>query len=456
MYVHFISISSADALNYLNDKWTNSASLGPFEVFEKSLASLTALQENSKPLSFVSAETIPKHSSSHVEIASRLLNEAMPLIELEELIVPDCLDVLAEDTLYFPAGTVVLKRETNFSKHCALFPCVKVIDGVVVRGKSTEADETVLSTLQNSVLTADYDAFRFEDNSEKLADPITTSAVASTIVLGLLSGAMSTIGAKAFGWAIKELGVDDFLGNMQLTYDQLIDALKLQSRADFRRDIRVRTAAFLRLLDDYNSGAAHPEKLLQLYNEIRQITAWVEEDFAEVDRVHILAWAQAQYFAVMQEQAEYYRGKDPAKLKSFYAAMCLRAAKESLVLKRIKEQAYANRMGLIRGLLSRPHPVLSTHEISWFEDKLQPRDPLWEAYEIECIEWINIRPGIPKCVKTRPTKKGNDTLKDMQGRLDRHRAWVHSIAIHALRGIDETIANFEKLSKIDIPPPPPK
>lgn len=453
MPIRFTQLRSKDPYDYLRRKWEAAPGTDAVAVLERSLDGLHSAEAGLAALPLRGPAAVPDHEERHRAIVSKMLDRALPLIEGEELSEPDSLDVLAEDAVGFPRGTLLLRRTTNCAELVYFVPCTNVVDGVLHRGRAhDEADERVLAQLATAKLRTDGDPGEALDELAPAAEPITMSVIASTILLGIISGAASQIGSQAVGWALSQLGIGDLPAHSQVSYDRLVEALKLQSREDFRREIRARTGAFVRLLDDYNAGARSEEKLRTLYNEIRQLTAWIEQDYAEVDRVHHLAYVQAQYLSIMQEQAEWYRRSDPAKMKSFYEAMTKRAAKELDVLRRVKQAAIDQRMAKIRGLLDRWHP-LGEYRVTWFEDVVDARERSWELYETRCTN-RDMHTGV--CRAWEPTQKGRDTLADVQRRLDRHRAWIREQAQAALRGVDETIARFQQIANMQVPPPPPK
>lgn len=456
MIIRFIKVEGED-FSYLEKKWsaTITHDVTPYEL---ALEGMKTCKSN--PLPLCDPKDIP-YNQSHLDYASAKADSIMPLIDGESLI-NDSLKILSTAAVSFRRGTVLLHRVTSHSESVYFIPCMRVIDGKLYHAQPDNDEERKLFATLDAVLLDKEtpDPLDNDDTKPVPAPPsdaaiITVGAIASTIVLGIVSGAASKIGAKATSWALKELGIDDIIGASELSYDQLTEALKLQSRKDFRKEISSKFGSFTRLLDDYNKGF-DLAKLEELYKEIRDIVSYLEKDYAEVDRVEFLALAQAQYLSIMQERAEQFRDSNPEQLKNDYEALVFRARKEAVVLQTIKEQAIKNRLDHITGVHKRADvTTIVGYNIAYFDDIEKGTESNWKRYERECTEPYyagNMR----LCNKYEPTKKGQDAIDTVQGRMDRHKHAIETKARNVLQNVDKCINNFNNIDKIEIPPAPPK
>lgn len=243
------------------------------------------------------------------------------------------------------------------------------------------------------------------------------------------------------------------------SYEKFVKELRLQSRAEFRKQINIRLRAFDRLREDFNGGMRTEGKLNDTYNEVRQLTSWIEADERSPDRVHLLALVQSMYLATMQEMAEWHRTKDPEQMKSFYRSMANRAAQEAAVLKSVQNEAYTQRLNRIYGVRDKFDFSFMEYRIVYFGDEVYdetgqdgPTEDTWYRAQTECLE----RDYQAVCQRWRFTEKGNKKISQLQGNMQRHKDRIYRDLTKALSGIPETIANFERISRMEIPPPPPK
>lgn len=453
MFVTFVKLFLEDSkkLDYLLNKWKSVIKDNPVLCFERSLDVLDSIKKISSA-SFLGKHILPPYEEEHRQVASKWANRVMPLLEGESPTEPDHFDVLGEDSFGVPKNTLVLRRKTNFSESVYVIPSSQVIRGTLYRFQScVNGHEKKLATLQNATLITEETACWNESPVAVTAEPITMSLVAGKITLAILTGAASQIGSKAMGWALSQMGITDINTESQLSYDRLVEALKRQSREDFRRNLNIKFNQFYRLQQDINGGMRTKEMLEKLYHEIRSITSWLEFEERSPDRLHQLAFAQSLYLATMQEMAEFWRESDPEKMKQFYMAQSARAGREITVLQTVRQEAYNQRMSHITELEDRRHP-LSDYRVVSFGDIEPARERSWELAQIRCTQ-TNMRTGV--CEKWEWTQKGRDTRAALHGRLSRHRAWI-SERTNAVLNIDKVIENFTKIRDRENPPPPPR
>lgn len=455
MIVRFVHLSAEAPADYLQLKWQSIPQTSYVDAYERALDSADTVRGSAAAVPLLGEEALPPHQQEHRKVISDMADRAIPLLDGERLVEPDAFAVFASDAIGFAQGTLVLRRTTNFSQSLCILPCTRIVDGVLYRNKSDDAAaEAVLATLKNSVLWSDVPppASKQESAADLAAEPITMALIAQTIALGILSGIASQIGSRAISWALNSSGILDPGEHAQLTYNKLVEALAVQSREDFKRWIKADLNAFQRGVQDFNAGMRTEEKLNTLYNEIRRIVGRLEEDERAVDRVHLLAYAQCNYLAIMQEMAEWYRQSNPERMVQFYKAMAARAEKEIGIIERVRKEAFDQRMARITGLHHQSRGGAFTKV--WFDDVAPRLERDWEWYEVNCVE----RGGPPSyiCHREEPTEKGRRTLADVQGRMDRHKARIAGQLNHALRGLQETIEAWRRIAKREIPPPPPK
>lgn len=441
---------------YFERKWGLVKTLGPTSVYELSLESLAAINGNAAPIVFEGAAALPKHDDSHKKIGSAIADKAMPLLDDETLLEPDTFDVLAQDIPGVRKGTLLLRRKTNYAEVLYFYPCTNVLNGYLYRLEADDkAHEKILATLERGPQLQLSEAELGTNNTTSFV-PITMSAIAANILLGIVSGVILNTGTKAIDWAFRKLGIHNPLDHADLTYDQLVIALRLQSRADFRKQIRIRFNAFQRLREDFNGGMRTEEKLNELYHEIRKLTSWLEADERSPDRVHLLALAQSMYLATMQEAAEWFRKTDPEKMKSFYQSLVQRAKLEMNVLAAIQAEAYQQRLDKITGIHDSFDFTLQDARIVFFEDAA-PEDndarANWERAYYNCTDRNH---QTMACRKWEYTSKGKAKVNEVTTRMEQHRTRIKKHLDKALDGIPQTIARFDQISKMRIPPDEPK
>ena len=453
MIVRFVKLSGGD-LAYLEKKWSL-ANIFDVTAYELALEGLKTSQ--SDPLPMEEPKGVA-YDQSHLDHVSAKADLVMPYIEGESL-VSDSFKVLTEHAASFSKGTVLLHRITTHAEYVFFMPCMRLVDGTIYIIKPQDENEMdLISTMGVVVLERDTQG---PENSDGICPPpasneaFTIGAIASTIALGIISGAASQIGSKAVSWAFKELGIDDIMQTSELSYDQLVDALKLQSRKDFRQTISAKMKSFSRLIDDYNHHF-DLATLDDLYREIRDIVSYLEEDYAEVDRVEFLAFAQTQYLAIMQERAEQWRDSDPDKLKDEYGAIVNRAKKEADVLKKIKQTATDNRLKHITGLHYRPDVTsIIDYNVAYFEDIEKADETMWLRYQVTCAKRSYVG-HYCQCDEYEITDKGEASIETLQGRMNRHKNKIKNKIKDTLKNVNDCIHNFEKIAAMTVPPDPPK
>lgn len=453
MLVRFTKAKTEDPLNYFEKKWLASKYK---HDSPHALALMAQSNVNEDPFEMQSIDGIVKYNQKHLEYASSLASNFLPLIDGETIEAENLrfLKTSGDKHEVPPLGTVVLYRITSHSEAAFFFPCMSVVNGKLHRfpGVAEEEEEKLLSTLDAVLLTGDAPS-PIGDSEKPLVAAIAT-AIASTIALGILSGASGEIGARATAWALDKLGLGNIGNETALTYDQFVSALKMNSREDYRQTISLQISNFTDGLTDYNNGSTIIS-LDVLYNEIRVLKSTIQNDEAQVDRVYFLAVAQAQYLAMMQEHAETFRNKDERQLRTEYIAMARRAGIEAQLLTVVRDKAIANRVEMIKGL-SNYYVAVSGYNGIAFTDTAPNHEPYNEKehewYEERCVD-MNPRTGV--CRRHEPTTKGAGTIAEVRGRMDRHKERISGIARAALQPITDCIAKFVEISNIQTPPPPP-
>src|ERR1700733_12153300 len=106
MIVKFVRyLGTEEPLAYFEKKWRLVHGIGAVQAYELSLDSLTTATNGAKPPPLEGKAALPKHEDQHREVAVRIAEAAMPLLEGESLAEPDALDVLAADALGMRKGT---------------------------------------------------------------------------------------------------------------------------------------------------------------------------------------------------------------------------------------------------------------------------------------------------------------------------------------------------------------
>lgn len=447
-----------DARAYFERKWNAAPGIGPVGAYELSLQALEDARAGDDAWAWQGEAALPKHESRHRAVAVRIADAAMPLIDGETRVGEDRFDVVGADVRGIAKGTLCLRRRTTHSDVACFYPCTRVVDGLLYRGAAGDAaDEAVLATLEGpSVDTWQVPALP----PQVQAEPSLLATVVSTILLGLMTSAIDRIGTRAIDAAFAALGIANPLEVVDDSYEKLVEAMRMQSRADFRRQIALRLRAFDRLREDYRGGMRTREKLDALYSEIRQLTSWLEVDERSPDRVQLLALAQAMYLAVMQDMAEWHRKDAPELMKAFYASMVQRAAAEAKVLETVQAEAYQQRMAKIVGLTDSfdfsltSNRIISYDDAAWRETgKDHPLEDQWRRAEYQCIERSTLT---GKCERWEYTEKGRKAIAEMEAILARYRQRIRGNMDEALSGIPAAIDNFRKIAQMQIPPPPPR
>lgn len=447
-----------DARAYFERKWAAVAGIESVAAYELSLQAQADADAGSDAWTWQGEDALPEHDARHRAVALRIAEAAMPLLEGETLLEEDRFDVAGADMRGIPRGCLCLRRRTTHSEAVYAYPCTRVVDKLLYRGLAEDpGDETVLGTLDGP---APDTAPPLPEPPQPAAEPGLMATIASTILLGVLSSLSGRVGMRAIDVAFDMLGIRNPLEAADDSYEKLVGALRMQSRADFRRQIALRLRAFERLREDYRSGMRTKEKLDMIYHEIRQLTSWIEVDERSPDRVQLLAFAQSVYLSVMQEMAEWHRKDNPQLMKEFYSAMVARAAAEAKVLAKVQDEAYEQRLAKITGLHDSFDFTLQSSRIISYDDTVwretgqdRPLEDQWQRAYYNCLE----RSAVSNhCIRWEYTEKGRKTIADMQGILARHRQRIRSDLDKALTGIPQTIANFNKIAQMQIPPPPPK
>jgi len=447
-----------DARAYFERKWNAVPGIDPVAAYELSLQAFEDADAGNDVWAWQGEQALPRHDARHRAIAIRIAEAAMPLIEGETLAEEDRFDVVGADGRGVARGTLCLRRRTTHSETVHFYPCTRVVDGLLYRGLADDpADEAVLATLDGPAADSWPPP---PEPPEVAAEPTLMATIASTILLGVLSSLSGRIGMRAIDFAFESLGIRNPLEAADDSYEKLVHALRMQSRADFRRQIALRLRAFERLREDYRGGMRTRDKLDTIYHEIRQLTSWLEVDERSPDRVQMLAFAQSVYLSVMQEMAEWHRKDNPELMKSFYAAMVGRAAAEAAVLAKVQQEAYDQRMAKITGLHNSFDFTFTSNRIISYDDAVwresgadRPLEDQWRRAHYNCIE-RNLTTGV--CERWEYTEKGRKTIAEMEGILARHRQRVRADLDKALGGIPQTIENFKRIAQMQIPPPPPK
>lgn len=441
--VSFIKITAENSFTYLEQKWDKV--LNNFtEAYDKAINSLMMNESNTKSPSFIEENNMPAFKIKDLKIFSKIANNSMPLLENETLEEEDKLYALKEDDLY-PQGTLVLRRISNFSEVLYFYSDLQVIDGVLYHFDNSERKE-MFNTLQLSEAWQDPSTIEEAELNPQVA-LISMSAVAATVLMSIIGGAASKIGSKAMEVALKALGIDDLMGHAELTYDQLVKALEGQSRKDFRRQIRIHLSSYERATQDYNNGAKTEEELRMLYQRALSLVSWIQESNREPDRVELLAFAQCAYLSIMQERAEWYRDKDPEKLKAFYQAFKQAAAREQEILSRVRDEAIAYRLNKIT-------PVSQKWSVGWlyYYEDVVPVSKNWHRYNLECTWYVGH--GCQKWSHDSPSGRyANDLI------TKRRNQYVQKVTdklrMDTFKKITEILGGFAQIANIQIPPPPP-
>jgi hypothetical protein len=447
-----------DARTYFEQKWRSASGISAAYAYELSFQALESAAKASDPWEFLGPPGLPKHEAMHRIAAIRIADAAMPLLQGETMIEPDGFDVTGAEAFGIAKGTLCLRRRTTHSDMLYFYPCTQVVDGVLYRGLAHDADdEAVLISMDAPAPGSVPEPPAQVDTA---AEPTLMATIASTIVHGILSSLSGRAGMRAIDFAFESLGIPNPLEAADDSYEQLVKALRMQSRADFRRQIALRLRAFERLREDYRGGMRTKDKLDSIYNEIRQLTSWIEVDERSPDRVHLLAFTQAIYLSVMQEMAEWHRKDDPELMKSFYAAMTQRAASEAAVLIKVQQEAYDQRLAKITGLHDSFDFTFTSNRIISYDDAVwretgddKPLEDQWRRAEISCVD-RNFQTGV--CNRWVFTPKGKEKIAEMEAILQRYRQRIRSDLDKALNGIPQAIANFQQIAKMTVPPPPPK
>jgi hypothetical protein len=446
-----------DARAYFERKWAAVPGIDSVAAYELSLQALADAGAGSDAWTWQGEQALPKHDARHRAVALRIAEAAMPLLEGERLLEEDRFDVAGADMRGIAQGRLCLRRRTTHSEAVYAYSCTRVVDGLLYRGLAEDpGDETVLSTLAGPA----PETLPPLPETPQAAELGLMATIASTILLGVLSSLSGRVGMRAIDVAFETLGIRNPLEAADDSYEKLIGALRMQSRADFRRQIALRLRAFERLREDYRGGMRTKEKLDMIYHEIRQLTSWIEVDERSPDRVQLLAFAQSVYLSVMQEMAEWHRKDNPQMMKEFYAAMTARAAAEANVLTRVQNEAYEQRLAKITGLHDsfdftfQASRIISYDDTVWRESGHdRPLEDQWQRAYYNCLERSAVTNA---CTRWEYTEKGRKAIANMEGILARHRQRIRSDLDKALTGIPQTIANFQKIAQMQIPPPPPK
>ncbi len=459
MIIKFIGYrGDGDARTYFEQKWRSASGISLASAYELSLQALESSANESDPWACLGQAGLPKNEERHRAVAVRIADAAMPLLEGETLIESDSFDVTGTAAFDIAKGALCLRRRTTHSDILYFYPCTQVVDGVLYRGLAHDADdEAILGSMD---APAPGSVPEPPAQVDVAVEPTLMATIASTILLGILSSLSGRAGMRAIDFAFESLGIPNPLEAADDSYEKLVKALRMQSRADFRRQIALRLRAFERLREDYRGGMRTKDKLDSIYNEIRQLTSWIEVDERSPDRVHLLAFAQAIYLSVMQEMAEWHRKDDPELMKSFYAAITQRAASEAAVLIKVQQEAYDQRLAKITGLHDSFDFTFTSNRIISYDDAVwketgddKPLEDQWRRAEINCVE-RNLQTGV--CNRWVFTDKGKQKIAEMEAILQRHRQRIRSDLDKALHGIPQAIANFQQIAKMTIPPPPPK
>lgn len=440
--VLFLEINTKDSFKYLEQKW-GIISNNPTEVYDKAIRSLMMNESVTTP-SFLDVDSMPNFELKQLNILSQIADTTMPLLEDETLQVDDKLYALQEDGFY-PQGTLVLKRISNFSEVLYFYSDLQVINGTLYHFEDAQRHE-LFNTLQVSKPWQDISSRESELTPKVVI--ISMSAIAATILTNIIGGMASKIGSEAMGIALRALGISDLMGQAEITYDQLVKALDLQSRKEFRRQIRIHLTAYERASNNYNNGARTEEDLRMLYQRALSLVSWVQESDREADRVDLLAFAQCAYLSIMQERAEWYRDKDSEKLKSFYQAFKQAAAHEMKVLARVRDEAITYRLSKITPVLRRSDLFGSYY---YYED-IVPVSKNWHKYHQKCTLYTNFG-----CIGwTNDSPSGRYAFNLITRRRNEYVIKVtDKLRMHTFKKITEILGGFAQIANIQIPPPPP-
>jgi len=451
---------SDQPLGYFRRKYEQTRKMTPALAFELALSAEATSYPGAFEVPVLGQKAVPRHDDAHRKTAVGIADRAMPLLPGETLAEPDQLCVLAEDIKGFKKGSLALKRVTNLSEAFYFYPCTTVVDGILFRQEAHDKlDERILATMETSRLESPPMA---ESAVEATAGPGLGALLAVWILEQIASNIVSQIGTYAIEAAFNMLGVPDPLKEVDDTYERLVKVLRMQVREQFRQQVRIKLSAFDRLRRDFQSGARTEEQLNKMYHEIRELTAWMENDERAPDRVVLLATVQAMYLAIMQERAEWYRNKNPELMKSFYRAFVNAAAAEAKVLDRVYDEAVKARMYKITGLHDRleiewpwgEDRIVYYNDTVWQElgEDLAPHQSDWARAQFECLE----RDEHGRCIRRRLTQKGQEASKVVSDNMAVHQRKIRGDVTKAIDPVLASLAKFYELSRMQVPPPPPK
>jgi hypothetical protein len=146
-------------------------------------------------------------------------------------------------------------------------------------------------------------------------------------------------------------------------------------------------------------------------------------------------------------------------LKSFYQALVAAAGREATLLKQVRQEAYDQRLAKITGVHDRyQFPV--DDRIVYFDDAVwresgedRPIARDWQWAQVECLE-RNINNGI--CERWKFTSKGERAVGEIRQNMEQHRKRIADAVYRALGKTHDSILKFEEISRMQVPPPPPK
>ncbi|PHI18426.1 hypothetical protein CEQ90_17905 [Lewinellaceae bacterium SD302] len=448
---------NVNAQDYVERKWAQVPKEYIFPYDDMAIRSYLFTQSEDHHLAVTtSADQFFSLSADQLAIFSSIAEAYMPLLKDEEKVRPDELHLVAEDGL-LPSGTLTLIRSTNHAKLCFYFNDKRIIDGTFYYSPlEDKVAEEKIRTISNSKLWEEFSPKEIPSEANTQAEIISTAIIASTILTGLLSGAATEFGSKAMSWALQQLGIFNPIGEQAaLTYEQLREALKIQAREVYRQKIRVEFNEYQRKLDDYNNGARTIEQLNSIYAKSLRLVSVVQEDERHPDRVLYLAFVMAAYLAIMQERAEWYRGKDDEKFKSFYNAFKSAAAREMKILKKVRTEAEAYRRSKVTDFLRRRNfwgPLVYFEDVITHDHIITPPNN-WHYYEEKCIR----RGPRYHCIAwSHDTPSYWAQIKKLEVAKAGYIAQLNKEVAHALRGLDETYEKMQRIVDMEIPTSPPK
>jgi hypothetical protein len=453
-------LGSGESLAYFQKKFGQVRKMTPALAFELALSAEASSYPGAPKIPVLGEDALPRLNDEHHKTAIGIADRAMPLLDGETLVEPDRLCVLADDIDGFKKGSLALKRVTNLSEALYFYPCASVVNGILYRQEVPDKlEERTLATIEGSRLES---APMAEFPVETATTPGIGAMLAMWILEQIASNVVSQIGTFAIEAAFKLMGVPDPLKEVDDTYERLAKLMRMQVREQFRQQVRIKLSAFDRLRRDFQGGMRTEEQLNKMYHEIRQITAWMENDERVPDRVVLLATVQAMYLAIMQERAEWYRLKDPERMKEFYRAFVNAAEQEARLLDRVYDEAIKARMYKISGLHNRfetewpwgeYHIVFFVDTVweEWGEDRPPPGSD-WTRALYECAE----RDQHGNCIRRRIAEKSRDAVKTLEGTMAAYQRGIRTPLVKALDPVLGALAKFQELSRMQVPPPPPK